>query len=258
MPKLNQTNPNEDQEAGFLQKLRELRVNRAVYLTAIVILVALAVILTVTVIANRARKNQTQDVLNPTENTEPADNQKDNTDDQPKTDPGKTDDKTPEKPKPTVPTLSLPVNGSLLKAHSVDVQVFSRTMQDYRVHYGIDLATAADEPVLAAADGTVARIWDDPLMGKCVSIAHEADSATVYKNLAVDLPEDIVVGATVLRGQRIGTVGESAMAEVAEEPHLHMEMTVGGEQVDPLDYFPTAALSSIATDTSYEDVADGK
>ena len=255
MPKINQQPPkNDEQEPKFLEKLRSLRVNRVVFLTVIVILVTLSIVLMITAVTNRARRQAAQDVLKPVDET-PADTGKEpdtgkTTDETPKTD---TTPK-PEEPKPTVPTLSLPVdNGTLLQAHSVDIQVFSRTMQDFRVHTGIDLATEADAPVLAAADGTIARIWDDPMMGKCIAVLHTANSQTIYKNLAADLPEGIVTGATVLRGQRIGTVGETAMAEVAEDPHLHLEMTVNGEVVDPLDYFPAAVISSISTDTAYED-----
>ncbi len=254
MPKTNQQPPKKDaQEAGFMEKLRSLRVNRVVFLTVIIILVTLSIVLMITAVTNRARRQAAQNVLNPVDET-PADNTGKTEPDKTEPDPGKTDP-TPEPPKPTVPTLSLPVdNGTLLQTHSVEVQVFSRTMQDYRVHAGIDLATGEAAPVLAAADGTVTRIWDDPLMGKCLAISHAANSQTIYKNLAADLPEGIAEGATVLRGQRIGTVGESALAEVAEEPHLHLEMTVSGEAVDPLDYFPAAVISSISTDTTFEDV----
>ena len=246
-------------ESAFARKLRAIRVNRAVFLSAIVILLALAVVLVITAAMNRARRRAAEEVIKPVtggeELTEPAPVQKP---DDPKPTP-ETD--RPVDPVPTVqtvPTLSLPVDGALLQAHSADLQVFSRTMQDYRVHLGVDLATAADAPVLAAADGTVARIWDDPMMGKCVAISHAADSLTVYKNLAVDLPEDIAVGASVSRGQRIGTVGDTALLEVAEEPHLHLEMTVGGLQVNPLDYFPASVLASLEQDASYEDVSAGK
>ena len=254
MPKKNQQPQKQDaQESKFMEKLRSVRVNRVVFLTAIIILVTLSIVLMITAVTNRARRQAAQDVLNPVDET-PADNTG-------KTDPnaGKTpgaDDPKPQTdpPKPTVPTLSLPVdNGTLLQGHSTEVQVFSRTMQDYRVHTGIDLATEEAAPVLAAADGTVARIWDDPLMGKCVAVAHAANAQTVYKNLAPDLAEGIVAGASVLRGQRIGTVGESAIAEIADEAHLHLEMTVNGEAVDPLEYFPAAVISSISTDTAYED-----
>lgn len=251
MPKSYQQPPKkEDQGSKFMEKLRSMRVNRVVFLTVIVILVTLSVILMITAVTNRARKEQAQDVLNPVDET-PADTGKTEPDS------GKTQDEPkaqPEPPKPTVPTLSLPVdNAALLQAHSVEIQVFSRTMQDYRVHTGIDLAAEEGAPVLAAADGTVSRIWDDPLMGKCIAVAHAANSQTIYKNLAAELAEGIAAGAEVLRGQRLGSIGETALAEVADEPHLHLEMTVDGETVDPLKYFPAAAISSISTDTTYED-----
>jgi hypothetical protein len=42
------------------------------------------------------------------------------------------------------------------------------------------------------------------------------------------------------------------MLEIAEEPHLHMEMTVKGLQVDPLEYFSEAVLSTLTEDSIYE------
>lgn len=249
----------EKKESALLRRLRTVRVNRAVFLSAIIILSALAVILVITAVTNRTRRRAAEEVLKPVtgdEINEPVQS------DEPTVDPSPVpDEPKPDTPVPTVqtvPTLSMPVDGSLLQSHSADVQVFSRTMQDYRVHLGVDLATVENAPVLAAADGTVARIWDDPMMGKCIAISHAANALTVYKNLAADLPEDITVGAAVVRGQRIGQVGDSAMLEVAEEPHLHFEMTVGGIQVNPLEYFPTSVTASLAQDTSYEDAGDGK
>jgi len=47
-------------------------------------------------------------------------------------------------------------------------------------------------------------------------------------------------------------VGESAMVEVAQGPHLHLEMTVNGVQVNPLDYFDQAAIASLTVDKVYE------
>ena len=37
-------------------------------------------------------------------------------------------------------------------------------------------------------------------------------------------------------GQVIGYVGDSALVEIAEEPHVHLEMKINGDYVDPLDY----------------------
>lgn len=232
-------------ESDFFRKLRSVRVNRAVYLCAIVILLTLSVVLAVTVATNRAHKNgadtlpsDTDTTLTPPEGTTPGTNEQ------------------PDNSEPTIndklPELVLPVNGSLSKKHSVDTQVFSPTMNDYRVHLGIDIATEAAAPVCAVADGKVAQLWEDPMMGWCVALNHTGECVTVYKNLAKEFAEGIEVGATVLEGQLLGCVGDTAMMEIAEEPHLHMEMTVKGLQVDPLEYFSEAVLSTLTEDSIYE------
>ena len=65
----------------------------------------------------------------------------------------------------------------------------------------------------------------------------------------------MVVGAAVKAGDVIGTVGETADVEVGEEPHLHVEMTVNGLQVDPTDYLSEDAMNVLGEDTNYEDVS---
>jgi murein DD-endopeptidase MepM/ murein hydrolase activator NlpD len=60
------------------------------------------------------------------------------------------------------------------------------------------------------------------------------------------LAEGIKAGASVKSGQAIGTVGETAISELADEPHLHFEMTVGGLSVDPLEYFSEQAMTELS------------
>ena len=90
------------------------------------------------------------------------------------------------------------------------------------------------------------------MMGYCIAVVHGGDACTVYKNLGETLPEGIAEGVEVKLGQTIGYVGESAMVEIAEEPHLHFEMTVGGIAVDPLEYFEEEAVATLAGDEAYE------
>ena len=151
-----------------------------------------------------------------------------------------------------LPTFSLPVSGTLVKGHDATTQVFSNTMKDYRVHLGLDITTEQNAIVCAAAEGTVSQIWEDPMMGNCIAVIHGGDACTIYKNLADELPEGIEEGVKVQAGQTIGYVGESAMIEMAEEPHLHFEMTVGGISVDPLTYFEEDAVATLAKDEAYE------
>lgn len=232
-------------ESEFFRKLKHIRVNRAVYLTAIIVLLSISVLLIVTAVNNRSKlpvdtTPQASGTNKPQETTPPP--QIENTD------------------KPTqsntVPEFALPVGGVLSKKHSVDTQVFSPTLNEYRVHLGIDIATEAAAPVFAMAQGTVAQIWEDPMMGWSVAISHAGEAVTVYKNLSKQLADGISVGAAVEAGQLLGSVGDTALIEIAEEPHLHVEMTVKGLQVDPLEYFSRDVLSAITEDTVYETETD--
>ena len=93
------------------------------------------------------------------------------------------------------------------------------------------------------------------MMGACIAIAHAEDVVTIYKNLAPELANGITVGASVTQGQQIANVGETAVVEMADEPHLHYEMTVNGISVDPLKYFSDADVEALSKDTAFENAA---
>lgn len=227
------------------QKLKSKRINRSYLFTVLALVVALVVIIAAAIASNRSKE--------PTKLPDDSGNKiTERPSERPTEKP--TEPEATEKPTGSVggsvstgnkiPTFILPVSGKITNKHDPTLQVFSPTMQDYRVHIGVDLATKENAPVYAAADGKISKIWVDTLMGYCIAIKHSGDCVTVYKNLAETLPEGIAEGASVRSGQLIATVGESAMVEIADEPHLHFEMTVGELAVDPLEYFDESALES--------------
>ena len=138
----------------------------------------------------------------------------------------------PDKPAEEPKTYKRPVSGGIIKGYFPDSLVFSETMQDYRTHIGVDIASAIGENVCAYTDGTISKIEHDPFMGTTVEITHEGGVTTVYKNLAKELPKGIAVGVTVKTGDVIGTVGETAIIEIADDAHLHLEMWVDGECIN--------------------------
>ena len=126
------------------------------------------------------------------------------------------------------------VKGEILKAFSTDNLLYSATLQEWTVHNGIDIKADKTTVVCAAADGTVKSIKNDPRYGLTVIIEHENGLKTVYSNLLT--AEFVVEGEKVSTGQTIGTVGNSANFEVADESHLHFEILKNGEYVDPMLY----------------------
>ena len=243
---------NDNNNKGFSEKVKDKKVTRTAVLTVLALAAAIIIIITAAIASNRTNEptklpDNHLSTESPTETTPP--------DEQPTEEPT---EKPTEKPAGStqvgnkIPSFILPVSGSLSFKHNPDLQVFSPTMQDYRVHLGIDLVTKENASVYAAADGKVSKIWVDPMMGYCMAISHSGNCLTIYKNLSETLPAGITEGTSVRAGQLIATVGDSAMIEIASEPHLHFEMTVGDLAVDPLEYFDDASLESIQSDVSHE------
>ena len=153
----------------------------------------------------------------------------------------------------TVPTLSAPLTGRIYRAHDLTVPVYSVTLNEYRTHNGMDILSEAGSDVKVMASGVVTEISDHPLLGHSVSVLHAGNLTTVYRNLVSEEIDGITVGAVVTGGQVIGHVGESALIECCDEPHLHLEMTLAGVSVDPLDYVPEESIAaSLSEDAAFE------
>ncbi len=147
-----------------------------------------------------------------------------------------------------LPKFSAPIDNVVIKDYSDNVPVFSYTMNDYRTHDGLDFAASPGTPVLSAADGVICEIVDDPMMGATVAVQHSGGAITKYKGLSPESLNMHNIGDTVKRGDAIGAVGETALIESAEESHLHFEMTIEGEHVNPAEYMQVSKLTSIYED----------
>lgn len=108
-------------------------------------------------------------------------------------------------------------------------------------HKGIDFKADEGTPVYAAASGTVIVPIDaDTGDDKNVTINHYTNINTFYTHLS-----EVVVneGDEVKQGDIIGYVGATGEST---EPHLHFELCIDGEYVDPIDYFSDQAKADIA------------
>ena len=86
-------------------------------------------------------------------------------------------------------------------------------------HTGIDLAAKMGTPILAAADGTVTSAGRESDGAVIVKIRHDDGYMTLYGHLNPGL--DVKVGDKVIRGQEIGTEGDTGKTT---GPHLHFAL----------------------------------
>lgn len=127
-----------------------------------------------------------------------------------------------------------PVDGEIVKEYAKDNLLYSNTLQEWTTHLGIDIKADKTTVVKAAEAGTVKTIKNDPRYGLTIVIEHENGYQTVYSNLLSS--EFVVEGEKVEKGQSIGTVGNTAAFEIADEAHLHFEVLKDSIQVDPNIY----------------------
>lgn len=128
-----------------------------------------------------------------------------------------------------------PVAGEISKDFASDTLIYSNTLEEWTTHLGIDIKAERTSVVVASEAGKVESIKSDPRYGLTITIDHGNGYKTIYSNLLTT--EFVQIGETVEKGQTIATVGDTASFEVLDEPHLHFEMYINGEAVNPTLYF---------------------
>jgi murein DD-endopeptidase MepM/ murein hydrolase activator NlpD len=99
-----------------------------------------------------------------------------------------------------------------------------------RLHNGVDLGAARGTPVHAVADGIVRRASSDEVNGRILIVDHGGGVVTVYCH-----NDDLLVdsGDRIRRGQVIARSGNTGRST---GPHLHYQLDLAGEPVDPLRF----------------------
>lgn len=133
--------------------------------------------------------------------------------------------------------FSLPVAaGTVASDYAMDSFVFSETLNQWQAHSGIDFVTDGQADVMACADGKVVEVVTDNILdGNTVVIDHGNELKSYYKSLSQDI--QVKAGDVVKKGQVIGKTSTSGYSEFKTGDHVHFEVTLNGDYVDPNGYF---------------------
>ncbi len=103
----------------------------------------------------------------------------------------------------------------------------------YLQNTGIDYVATETFDVLSILDGEVIEVKEEELLGKSVTIQHNNNVISVYQSLS---EVSVQKGDQVKLGQVIGKSGTSTLGSNLGN-RLHFELSIGGELVDPENYF---------------------
>lgn len=99
------------------------------------------------------------------------------------------------------------------------------------IHKGVDIGSFSGAPLVATANGEVYEVgYDKNGYGYYVILRHKYGFYTMYGHMQRYLVKE---GQTVTQGERIGLMGSTGLST---GPHVHYEIRVGTDVVDPMSY----------------------
>lgn len=141
--------------------------------------------------------------------------------------------KTTTSPKETIIPLSFvkPINGEIIKTYSEDKLLFSKTLESWKTHDGVDIKADLGESVKSVEKGIVEKVYEDSFLGMTIIIDHGQGYKSIYSNLDSDVnvkEKQIIKKSTV-----IGKVGQTSIGEIKDEPHIHFMLMLNNKVIDP-------------------------
>ena len=216
------------------------------YIIMAVCLLAIAAMVTLTILINNGVIGKKGDIVNdtpdaPAINTEPTQTDTQEPIDQPTENPTETPTEKPvEQETPTAIVFACPVEKvNIGTNYSMDALVWNASLKHYAVHDGIDFLGNDGDNVFAAYDGVVESVNYDALHGHSVTIKHNDSLKTTYSSLNTPT---VTVGQGVKKGGVIGTMSSSATNEYSLGAHVHFSATENGVEIDPNTYLTLSEI----------------
>lgn len=131
--------------------------------------------------------------------------------------------------------FSKPIDGDILKHYSIDKVIYSKTLELWKTHEGIDIKAVEGTYVKSIEKGTIEKVYEDSFYGITIVIDHGQGYKSSYSNL--DKSTLVKEKQSVVKGQKIGKVGNTAIGEIKDESHIHFMLFKDGQNTDPTSIF---------------------
>lgn len=124
------------------------------------------------------------------------------------------------------------LGSEIIRHYSEKEPSYSKTLDVWEIHKGIDVSANVGQEVKSLLDGKVVDVFKDEEHGMTVKVESAEKVVVMYSNL--DEKVNVKKGDSIKEGQTLGVVGKTSFVEVNDGPHVHVEAFKEEKSIDPM------------------------
>lgn len=124
------------------------------------------------------------------------------------------------------------IGTEVLRKYSEDMPSYSKTLDVWEIHKGLDVAAKDGAEIKSILDGTVESVYSDEKYGTSIKLSYADDLTVIYSGIKENV--SLQKGDTVKEGDCIGYVGNTTNVENEDGTHVHIEAYKNDKAINPL------------------------
>ncbi len=124
------------------------------------------------------------------------------------------------------------IGTEVLRKYSADMPSYSKTLDVWEIHKGLDIAAEDGAEIKSILDGTVESVYSDERYGTSIELSYAEGLKVIYSGIKENV--SLEKGDTVKQGDCIGYVGNTTNVENEDKTHIHIEAYKNDKAINPL------------------------
>lgn len=124
------------------------------------------------------------------------------------------------------------IGTKVLRDYSENVPSYSKTLDVWEIHKGLDIAAKDGAMIKSILDGTVKSMYSDEKYGASIEISYPDDLTVIYSGIKQNV--SLQKGDKIKEGDCIGYVSNTTNTENEDGTHVHIEAYKNDKAINPL------------------------
>ena len=120
----------------------------------------------------------------------------------------------------------------VVREYSEKEPSYSKTLDVWEIHKGLDIAAKDGDKIRSILDGTVKSVYSDERYGTSIELSYADNITVIYSGIKENV--SLEKGDTVKEGDCIGYVGNTTNVENEDGTHVHVEAYKNDKAINPL------------------------